>query len=720
MKKTKMINSIFIRFFQTSLIISVVIILSLIAFKVFDEKIDLKIRNLLSLLMIIFLIIPAFPEISMKIKNILVSEYAEMKNKFEDNQIENLEISKGAYDTENISNNKFDNYTHVESSSNRNKSNLINRNISIGIKVVSYIWLSVMCLSLILFIVSLLRFKLKVRSARNLRDVEIKSIFKTIKRRLNLKIRISLLVSNEVKSPCVCGIFKTKIYIPEEIYNKRDIEQLTHILFHELVHCKRKDLYINMLSILAVSIHWFNPLVYKMIRKYKEYRECAVDACVLEYLGEDKGYNYGMTLINLSKMLALRERQTELILCFETKNMLRGRIEMINRFKKGAYKMSMRGALACLVTAVSVVTCNAYAAIPAFAVNESNAEILTTGNINELNSLKEAQKIVGYDFKVPKYIEEECDFSEIKLVNMEGTEKVPYIFYDNLSGDDDSEEKPYKCYTISISKYDPVTTIRKISDAHFMIEEQNSVDFNEENKTIGNINGKLITMTRTIFKHTDSFSGEEIPETKITERYFSFKDGDLNYNIGITEGDSGLSSNSIEKIASSLTAVDQAGYDKIKTTLEQGSTVLNVNTENDLNEAKKLLGFAPKDLFNINNMDVEKSSVKISKIVAGKPLYKLNTIYSGSIWVIYTQSLSNEKIDSIIKNGYYLSENINGTKEKIQPEKINIDNVDVYKDKSDNRIYYEWKDNGVYNELVVEDNSQNEDIVKKFIEAKTI
>lgn len=715
-----MINSIFIRFFQTSLIISIVIIPSLIAFKVFDEKIDLKIRNILSILMIVFLIIPAFPEISMKIKNALVSEYAEMKNKFEDNQIENKEVLKDAYDTENLYNNKFDNYKHVESSNNRNKSDLINRNISIVVKVASYIWMSVMCLYMILFIVSLLRFKVKVRNARNIRDREIKNIFKSIKRRLNLKIGISLLVSSKVKSPCVCGIFKTKIYIPEEIYNKKDIEQLTHILFHELVHCKRKDLYINILSIVAVSIHWFNPLVYKMVRKYKEYRECAVDAYVLEYLGEDKGYNYGMTLINLSKMLAVRDRQTELILCFETKNMLRGRIEMINRFKKGSYKMSMKGALACLVTAVSVVACNAYASIPALAVNESNTEILTTGNINELNSLTEAQKTVGYDFKVPKYIEEECNFSGIQLINMEGTEKVPYIFYDNISEDDDSEQKPYKCYTISISKYDPVTTIRKISDAYFMIEEQNSVDFNEENKTIGNINGKLITMTRTIFKHTDSFSGEEIPETKIIERYFSFKDGDLNYNIGITQGDSELSSNSIEKIASSLVVVDQAGYDKIKTTLEQDSTVLNVNTKNDLNEAKKLLGFAPKDLFNINNMNVEKSSVKISNIVAGKPVYELNTAYSGSIWAFYTQSLSDERIDSIIKNGYYVSENINGTKEKIQPEKINIDNVDVYKYESDNRIYYEWKDNGVYNTLIVEDNSQNVDIVKKFIEAKTI
>jgi beta-lactamase regulating signal transducer with metallopeptidase domain len=39
-------------------------------------------------------------------------------------------------------------------------------------------------------------------------------------------------------------------------------DELRFILMHELVHCKRKDLYYKFLILIAISMHWFNPIAY--------------------------------------------------------------------------------------------------------------------------------------------------------------------------------------------------------------------------------------------------------------------------------------------------------------------------------------------------------------------------------------------------------------------------------------------------------------------------
>lgn len=62
-----------------------------------------------------------------------------------------------------------------------------------------------------------------------------------------------------IKSPMIIGIINSTILIPQIEYTPLEIAL---ILKHELVHFKRKDLWVKILVIIAIAIHWFNPFIY--------------------------------------------------------------------------------------------------------------------------------------------------------------------------------------------------------------------------------------------------------------------------------------------------------------------------------------------------------------------------------------------------------------------------------------------------------------------------
>ena len=71
--------------------------------------------------------------------------------------------------------------------------------------------------------------------------------------------RVSVYVTNVVKTPCLFGLIFPKILLPYEIENKEDLEL---IIAHELYHHKRLDLWVKFIDNLIKCIYWFNPIEY--------------------------------------------------------------------------------------------------------------------------------------------------------------------------------------------------------------------------------------------------------------------------------------------------------------------------------------------------------------------------------------------------------------------------------------------------------------------------
>lgn len=133
------------------------------------------------------------------------------------------------------------------------------------------------------FLWSSIRFQRKVRKDRVLLEYAISPV--------------PVYLTAQVEAPCLAGVFFPAVYVTEEVV--RD-GMLDHVLAHELTHLRHFDHVFSVLRCLALSIHWFDPLVWLAVKLSKEDAELACDEGTLCLLDRSQRAAYGETLIRLS------------------------------------------------------------------------------------------------------------------------------------------------------------------------------------------------------------------------------------------------------------------------------------------------------------------------------------------------------------------------------------------------------------------------------------
>nr|WP_231869791.1 M56 family metallopeptidase [Paenibacillus riograndensis] len=185
---------------------------------------------------------------------------------------------------------------------------------------------------------SVLVFRKRVGNSRKPVTQEVLPILEACTKKLNLHQTVPIYETSSLRSPCLHGLLRPAIYLPEDIAVIADSNQLTHILMHELTHYKRKDLWFNFLWTLSIGLHWYNPFVWLAVRRMKADQEVACDAGVLEVLGARESSSYGMTLLMLSRLFSQKPVPgVNLTHFWEHKNETKRRVMMITRFKRGSY-----------------------------------------------------------------------------------------------------------------------------------------------------------------------------------------------------------------------------------------------------------------------------------------------------------------------------------------------------------------------------------------------
>jgi beta-lactamase regulating signal transducer with metallopeptidase domain len=109
----------------------------------------------------------------------------------------------------------------------------------------------------------------------------------------------SLAISATTQSPCLMGLIKPVIVIPESLATEFDYEKIRMILAHELAHDKRRDLWWCWLPTIARIAFFFNPLVWVALKKWYIAREMACDELVLNVTNFLPA-SYGEVLVNIA------------------------------------------------------------------------------------------------------------------------------------------------------------------------------------------------------------------------------------------------------------------------------------------------------------------------------------------------------------------------------------------------------------------------------------
>lgn len=217
----------------------------------------------------------------------------------------------------------------------------------------TYVWIAGVLVMAAYSVISYRRLRQKLLTASPLRD--------------------NIYLADEITSPFVMGLIRPKIYLPSDMEEREQV----YIIRHEQHHIHRGDHIIKALAFLALSIHWFNPLVWVAFIYSNKDMEMSCDEAVVKKMGTGILADYTASLLSLATgkhiiagmPLAFGEGDTK------------GRIRNLANWRKPAFWVVLVAVIACVALAVGLMTNPA--AEREFPINGSNVSELDTEMVVE-------------------------------------------------------------------------------------------------------------------------------------------------------------------------------------------------------------------------------------------------------------------------------------------------------------------------------------------------
>ena len=217
-----------------------------------------------------------------------------------------------------------------------------------------------------------------------------------LKKRLKSAVwqRDNVYLTDCVGTPFVMGIWHPKIYLPRGITE----DEKYYVLAHERHHIERYDHVVKLLAYLALSIHWFNPLVWVAFYLAEKDMEMSCDEAVMESLGASVRADYALSLLCYT---GYRRMARGTPLSFG-ESCAKSRVKNLARWKLPSRLSETIAGVLCVLMLLTCVTdpaaaadeVEAWAEEPEQVVNWSQEEGSNPVTIFETNR-KEAQAYLG-------------------------------------------------------------------------------------------------------------------------------------------------------------------------------------------------------------------------------------------------------------------------------------------------------------------------------------
>jgi len=190
-----------------------------------------------------------------------------------------------------------------------------------------------------------------VKRRHPLTDQKILDLLEDCKAQMGIQTILGIVPTDKVESPALFGFVRPRLLLPHGMIETLSRQELRYILFHELAHLKRHDIYIGWLMSLLQILHWFNPLVWLAFYRMRSDRELACDALVLARTQSEEPKSYGRIIVNLVERFSRPKRLPGLAGILETKAQLKRRVTMIAKFKKNSYQWSPLAVILIIILA---------------------------------------------------------------------------------------------------------------------------------------------------------------------------------------------------------------------------------------------------------------------------------------------------------------------------------------------------------------------------------
>jgi beta-lactamase regulating signal transducer with metallopeptidase domain len=331
------------------------------------------------------------------------------------------------------------------------------------------------------------------------------------------KFKVQVKLTTNSMSPAVCGLFRPAILIPQSLAENFSDEQLRAVLLHELIHLRRRDVWVNFLQALLQIFYWWHPLVWLANARIRRVREEAVDDAVMLAL-RDEAEIYAPTLLEVAKFALNRPLASlGLVGIMESRNALRQRIERLVDFrpprKAGLTLVSLLGILAFTAIAVPMggapeETNNPILPVFSNNLNQTNSGLSTTSNSFEdktkADRLVQDSKLL---YEMGKLDDAEVKFKAALALDPENTAAKYYLglVQSARQGSQVSQIKPGRQFIVSkldrfrlaqvnFRQLSLEEVVRQLNEAAWQTGVHISVARNSDSGQLADINSVIINL----------------------------------------------------------------------------------------------------------------------------------------------------------------------------------------------------------------------------------
>ena len=262
--------------------------------------------------------------------------------------------------------------------------------------------------------VSYVRFRRTVRRWRSgVTRGDYRALLQDTARSLNVTAP-EMFVCEAISTPAVTGLFRPTLLLPHEGY---DLNELRYILRHELCHLKRRDMLLKLVLLAANAMHWFDPVVYLMLRQADEDIELACDSAATDGLDRAERAAYSRTLL---AAVQSHVRALPATTCFGgTVERLKRRITNV----LGAQKKRGLG----VVALVLALTLTAGCAVSWGERGRKNDDLFDGSRYNPVFVTGNAELTIGKNFRPLYYVSDESG-TYFRLSREDGVNTVTMIY----------------------------------------------------------------------------------------------------------------------------------------------------------------------------------------------------------------------------------------------------------------------------------------------------
>lgn len=241
---------------------------------------------------------------------------------------------------------------------------LVKRIIDNRLNILAYLWLAGMILLLSVNLAAYINLIIKMR--KNSVVVSCPEIAEFTRREITTR------VWENTSSPFMVGIFKPTLVLPAI---KLTEEQLVNILRHEMTHFRRHDILYKWFAVLTGCVHWFNPVIWYVIKQINTECEISCDMAVTLNMNADEEMSYIDTVLSLltkgkTKQIPLTTQMAS------SKRVLKRRFKMIRHKRRTSKFVSALSAMLAVVMLVTTV----FASGALSSLTENNYKVMFSNN----------------------------------------------------------------------------------------------------------------------------------------------------------------------------------------------------------------------------------------------------------------------------------------------------------------------------------------------------